>query len=186
MKLLHWCWLTVTAVVLMVTGCIPMMRNTSGGLIAGRTLDVAGKILLLPIPDGVEEDGPAVGSGQAVYSAVRDALIAKGRQVLAGQKTDLVGAFDEAGALGCRYVLRGTIPEWEDNATEWSGKPDVAALSLELLEVTDRSIVGSATHRVNSSSGQMFSRRPERFIPEIVDATLAKIFGWTASAEAPK
>ena len=182
----RWSCLTVTAVVLAASGCTPMMRHTTGGVAAGRTVDAAEKILLLPIPDGVEEDGPAAGSGQAVYNAVRDTLISRGRQILAGKKTELVGAFEEAATLGCRYVLRGTIPEWEDNATEWSGKPDVAALSLELLDATDRSIVASASHRVNSSSGQMFSRRPERFVPEIVDVTLASIFGWPASVAAPK
>ena len=83
-------------------------------------------------------------------------------------------------------MLRGTIPEWEDNATAWSGKPDVAALSLELLDVADRSIVGSPSHRVDSSSWQMFSRRPERFVPEIVDVTLAKIFGWPATVTTAK
>jgi hypothetical protein len=160
---------------------------STGGVVPGGTVDRSGKVLVLPVPDGVEkEDGPAAGSGQAVYAAIRDTLIAKGVSVTTTDQSQLPAGFQQAEELGCRYMLKATIPEWEDNATEWSAKPDVAAVSVELFEVGNRSLAASASHRVASSSGQMFSRRPERFVPELVDQALAKIFGWPASVVTPK
>ncbi len=173
-------------IVLVSTACTPMVRKSSGGVVPGRTVDHSAKKLILATPDGVEEDGPAEGSGQATYTAIRDALIARGVSVTTTDRTDLTDGFDQASSLGCRYLLRGTIPEWEDNATEWSAKPDVASVSLELYDVADRTLTATASHRVASSSAQLVSKRPDRFIPEIVDVSLAKMFGWQPSSPVPK
>jgi hypothetical protein len=173
-------------VILVSAACTPMMRKSSGGVVPGRTVDHGAKILILAVPDGVEEDGRAGGSGQAVYTALRDALIGRGVPIMTTDKTDLAGGFEQASSLGCRYLLRGMIPEWEDNATEWSSKPDVASVSLELYDVADRALTATASHRIASSSAQLFSRRPDRFIPELVDVSLAKIFGSQPSSAAPK
>jgi hypothetical protein len=117
---------------------------------------------------------------------MRDALIARGIPIATTEKPDLSAALDDARALECTYLLKAIIPEWEDNATEWSGKPDVAALSVELYETAEQSLVATATHRVASSTTQGFSRRPERFVPELVDHTLGTVFGWPPSVVAPK
>lgn len=173
-------------IVLVSAACTPMMRKSSGGVVPGRTVDHNAKLLLLAIPDGVEEDGPAEGSGQAMYTALRDAMIARGVPVTTTDRSDLADGFDQASSLGCRYLLRGAIPEWEDNATEWSSKPDVASVSLELYDVADRTLTATASHRIASSSAQLISKRPDRFIPEIVDVSLAKLFGWQPSSLVPK
>jgi hypothetical protein len=119
-------------------------------------------------------------------AGIRDTLIAHGVSVVALDTSQVHDPAERAAASGCRYYLRGSIPEWEDNATEWSGKPDVAALSLELFESDTRELVGSATHRVASSTAQGFSRRPDRFVPELVDHALSTLFGWTPSVVTEK
>jgi hypothetical protein len=171
----------------LVLACVPIHRVSTGGIVPGQSVSHQGKVLLLPIPDGVErEEGPAIGSGNLVYSSVRDTLIGKGIAVITTDKTEMSSAFTEAAELGCEYLLKGAIPEWEDNATEWSGRPDVAALSLELYNARERTLVASATHRVASSTAQMFSRKPDRFVPELVDHTLGKIFGWAPTVVTAK
>jgi len=156
-----------------------MMRKSSGGVVPGRTVASDENILILAIPDGVEEDGPAEGSGHAIYTAIRDTLIEKGVPVATTDYTDLTRGFEQAASQGCRYLLRGIIPEWEDNATEWSGKPDVAAVSLELYDVEDRVLSATGSHRIQGSSAQLLSKSPDQFVPELVEVSLARIFGWT-------
>lgn len=177
----HVALIAVTAA-LACTGCMAAQRLTTGGIVPGKQILQGSKILVLPVADGVErEDGPAAGSGMAVTSAIRDALIAHGVAVVVLDTGQVSEPAERATAAGCRYYLKGSIPEWEDNATEWSGKPDAAALSLELFEADTRELAGSSSHRVASSTGQGFSRRPDRFVPELVDHTLGKLFGWTPS-----
>ncbi len=172
---------------LMSTGCLPAQRLTTGGVVPGKQILQGSRILILPIADGVErEDGPAAGSGAAMTAGIRDALIAHGVSVVTLDISQGTDPAERAVSSDCSYYLRGTIPEWEDNATEWSSKPDVAALSLELFETDTRELAGSATHRVASSTAQGFSRRPDRFVPELVDHTLGKLFGWTPSVVTEK
>lgn len=170
-----------------IVSCTSPQHMTTGGPVPGASIDSGGKVLLLAVPDGVEkEDGPAAGTGQQMYSAIRDALIMHGIPIATASTADLASGLDEATRLGCAYVLKSTIPEWEDNATEWSARPDVGALSVELYSSSDRTLVASATHRVQSGSAQMFSRKPERFIPELVDQSLAVVFGWQPTITTPK
>lgn len=182
----HLALVAVTAA-LACTGCMAAQRLTTGGIVPGKGILQGSKILVLPVPDGVErEDGPAAGSGTTVTAAIRDTLIAHDIAVVVLDTGQVADPAERASAAGCRYYLRGSIPEWEDNATEWSGKPDVAALSLELFEADTRELAGSSSHRVASSTGQGFSRRPDRFVPEIVDHALGKLFGWTPTIVTPK
>jgi hypothetical protein len=173
--------------ILSYAGCMAAQRLTTGGIVPGKHILGGSKILILPVADGVERaDGPAAGSGTTVTSAIRAALIAHGVAVVVLDTEQGSEPAARAVASGCSYYLKGSIPEWEDNATEWSGKPDVAALSLELFEADTRELAGAASHQVSSSTGQGFSRRPDRFVPELVDHALGKLFGWTPSIVTPK
>jgi len=137
-------------------------------------------LILLPVPDGSERaDGQAAGSGAAVTAALRDALLMRGFRVEVSEGSSLRDAQEHAARTGFfAYVLKGAITEWEDNATEWSSRPDSAAFSLELHEVR-RGIVATATHRIVASTVAALSRGPDRFVPELVDHAVAKMFGGT-------
>jgi hypothetical protein len=132
---------------------------------------------VLQIANGVEaKEGPAQGTGRAVTSAVRDQLVSHGYVPLVMEPRDLVTAFEESKELGYRYLLRGEISAWEDNATEWSGRPDVAELSIEVYDVLSKSLIGSATHSIEGGDS---AKQPIRFVPELADHALAKLFRWT-------
>lgn len=137
------------------------------------------KVLIMPIADGVErKEGPAQGSGKAVMFALRDALLSHGFKAFISEIRNLQEAFVEASKLFCQYVLKGDITEWEDNATPWSGKPDAVSLSVEIYDSKKQECVGTVSHRVAGAPFDFLERTPDRFYPELADATLGPIFGW--------
>jgi hypothetical protein len=165
--------------VALCTGCTAFHRDTSGQWAPGQSLLKNSSLVIVPLVDVIEPgEGPVGGSGADFTARIRDNLLSHGVKVTVGDGSSLKEAFDSAASLGYVYVLRGAITQWEDNATEWSGNPDRAGLSLELYEVESRQLVAAAAHRMNGSSGALASLSPHRFVPELVDHTLARIFGW--------
>ena len=157
-------------------GCAATRQTTGGYLSDNEPVPAGSRVLIVPIPDGVEaEDGPAQGSGRSMTNALKDALIVHGFSPLISESTKLPQVFDEAEKLEYPYVLRGTITQWEDNATEWSGRPDLAELSVEVFVAESHTMVASVTHSIQGGDS---GKQPHRFIPELADQTLARIFGW--------
>jgi hypothetical protein len=171
------CWRTAGIFVLgVLVACAT--SQTGGGMIPGQTIKQFSKIIVMPIPDGVErKDGPAGGSGAAMTAAVRDALIQAGLSPMVTEAAGLEAAIKHAKGLGYDYVLKATITEWEDNATEWSGRPDTAAISAELYDASSTRLVSTATQREQASAMTLLSESPERFIPTLSRRAVAKLLG---------
>ncbi len=172
----------------LVASCAGMERNTTGQWLPGQSLASGASVLLMPVSDGKEkeEEGPAVGSGAAVGALMRDTLIRKGYGLQQSEKTTVADAVVEARTLGFGYVLKASITEIEDNATEWSGRPDSFALAAELYDAKTGLLAATASHRVQGGTSQYHSRTPERFYPEAVDHVLGKLFGWRPTVVTPK
>jgi hypothetical protein len=133
----------------------------------------------MPVQDGIDKtEGQARGSGAALTGAFRDTLMSHGYVPTVGTGSSLEASLDEAQKMGFRYVLRGTITEWEDNVTEWSGNPDTAKVSVDLYDVATKEIVGGSTHRMVGSPVDLFHRSVDRFAPELADKSLGRILGW--------
>lgn len=168
--------LVANAGLLAMVGAGCASSQTTGGPVGGQGPLRKGKVLVLAAADGKERGGDvAAGSGRAVSAALRDGLIARGYAPLLTEQTSFAAAVSEARALGYDYVLKVTILEWEDNATEWSGRPDSAALSLELFDLSPV-LVATATHRKKAASMALLSGTPDRFLPELIQFTLSRIF----------
>jgi len=164
-------------VILVSCGCTATRSTTGGYLPNSEPVPPGSKVLVMNVPDGVEaKDGPAQGSGRSMTNALKDALIAHGFPPFVSETTDLPSAFDEAAELGYPYVLRGSLTKWEDNATEWSGRPDLAELSVDLFSTDARTMLAGVTHSIEGGDS---GKQPHRFVPELADQTLAEIFGWT-------
>lgn len=153
--------------------------QSTGGVANESGVPAAAKIVIIPLPDAVDKGGTTIGgSGGATTGALRDALVAHGYSPVVGDSKTLADAFGEAEKLGCTYVLKGTLINWEDNATEWSARPDTAGISLELYAVASRSLAGSSTENIRASAISYTSGTPDRFVPALTDLGLARIFGW--------
>jgi Domain of unknown function (DUF4823) len=170
-------WLVVP--IALFSGCVSFQRETSGQWALGHSLIQNASVVIAPLVDVVERGvGPIGGSGAEFTSSIRDNLLSHGIKLTIADGSALKDAFDSAASLGYIYVLKGTITQWEDNATEWSMNPDRAGLSLELYDVASRQLVASAAHNMNGSGAALASLSPHRFVPELVDHSLARIFGW--------
>ena len=175
--------LAIAGVVAIASGCAVPVHQTTGQVVPGVEVSKAPKIVILDINDGQEKGQEAtVGSGQAMVSALRDRLMQHNIPVTTVQTTTLEDGYREAERLGFDYVLRGVYTNWEDNATAWSLNPDRAEFALELLSVDSRSLAASANHRRQASGATFLSNTPMRFIPELADSTLGRIFGWPSTS----
>jgi hypothetical protein len=136
-------------------------------------------VLLLPIPDGGNsEDGMAPGSGAAMTADLRDKLLQRGMSPLVS----------EARTLGYEFLIKAVFTDWQDNATEWSGRPDRAAVSAELYDAKSATLLATATDREKGSAISLVSQDPSRFYPVISNSILTKFIPAMLShaATAPK
>ena len=142
-------------------------------VLPGKTIQKGAKVLLVPVPDG-----PPRHSGSATLAALRDALVAHGFSPIVSDAAGLQAAFDEARSFECQYVLRAEVTHWEDRLTWMSNRPDKATLSVEVYEVASREMVASGTHAVTGATEEYVDRHPDRFVPELADGSLGRVFGW--------
>jgi hypothetical protein len=140
----------------------------------GMAVDRKERVLLLRVPDG-----PANHRGSATLAALRDALASHGVPLAPSDTIDLSTGFDEAAALRCAYILRAEVILWEDRLTWMSNRPDKATISVELWDASSRALVASGTHAVTGAIEEYVDRHPDRFVPELADASLGRIFGWS-------
>ena len=168
-------------------GVIPTTQSSSS---APARSSVAGiRVLLLPIPDGGNsEDGMAPGSGAAMTADLRDKLLQRGMSPLVTEATTLQAAIEQARTLGNEFLIKAVFTDWQDNATEWSGRPDRAAVSAELYDAKSATLLATATDREKGSAISLVSQDPSRFYPVISNSILTKFLPAMLSraATAPK
>jgi uncharacterized protein DUF4823 len=163
------------ALLLVTVACAS--TQTTGGIVAGQAPVRKGKVLIIPVTDGKERSGEvAAGSGIRLASAISRRPCSAWHCASVSDSASIAEAVREARELGYDYILKAAITEWEDNATEWSGRPDSAALSVELYDLTP-TLVSSGSHRKKASALAIASSSPDRFVPELIQFTLARVFG---------
>ena len=171
--------LSVAVLLAVAAGCRTIHRQVAGQWLPGQSYKTGSAILFTRVPDGVEHgEGSAIGTGAAFAAMMRDQMLRKSFQIVMSEKASVTEALPEAVARSCGYILKAVITEWEENATEWSGKPDTMAVSAELYAVPDGTLVATANYRVIGSDTLFASRDPQRFYPEVADHILGSFFGW--------
>jgi hypothetical protein len=171
--------LGLVASFLALAGC-SATRQSNVVVVPGKLVPAGVKVFVLAVPDGQRRRaGVAAGSGLASAVALRDALFANGFPPLLGDTSDLDAGLAEAGRLGYDYLVRGTLVQWEDHATQWNLNPDIATLSVALYDVARRELVATSTHTVEGSPGDYRARTTDRFVAELADHCLGTLFGWT-------
>lgn len=160
----------VLALVVLLTGSYAVaVPPPKGGWMNGKSLHRDFKLLVMSVADGAErQEGTALGSGAAIAASVRDYVVSQQMSAMVGDSVKLVDAFVEAERMGCGYVMKVVITEWEDNATAWSGKSDAVGISLEMYEVVGRELAATCSYRKKSSSFTLASNSPEQLIERTV------------------
>ena len=171
----------------LLASCAGMQRQTTGQWLAGNAIGQDRSVMLMRIPDAIEAgEGPAGGSGTGLMTVFRDELMQKGIKIGVTEESSVAGAAAAARTKGLAYVLKVVFTHWEENATEWSGKPDAVAASAELYDAATGDLVAVASHSVKGSTTALLAKTPDRFYPEIADNILGRLFGWKSTVVAPK
>ncbi len=105
-------------------------------------------------------------SGAATMQAAVAALAVHVATVVAATGVeDLTVALSAAQAAGLTYVFEPTILNWEDRATEWSGKPDRITVRFAVHEVSTGAVVASTVARASSKWGTFGGDHPQDLLP---------------------
>lgn len=171
-------------IALFAVGCAS--SSTTGGALPGtpaavpsvasKATQLAGvRVMIIPIVDGGNaEDGMAPGSGAAMTANLRDNLIKRGISPLVIETAALDQAVQQARSMNYEYIIKAGFTDWQDNATEWSSRPDRAAVSAELYDVETVTLLAAITHAEKGSTISMVSQNPGRFYPLISTAVINK------------
>ncbi len=85
-------------------------------------------------------------------------------------------ALASAKAGGFGYLLYPEILHWEDRATEWSARPDVATVKLSVLSVSTGAVLDSAVIDGKSGLATFGGDHPQDLLPKPTGEYAASLF----------
>ena len=109
--------------------------------------------LFVAVPaDGSYGEKTYTGSGTATAATLAAELRKRFASVhTASSFASAALSVQAARSAGCAYVAFPTILNWEDRATEWSGKLDRIEIQIDLLEVPTGKLAHSVVLQANSA-----------------------------------
>jgi hypothetical protein len=117
------------------------------------------------------------GSGALTAQAVAVAFSPYFGKVTVGMKTeDFAGAQQTAKAGEYTHLLYLDILHWEDRATEWSGRPDQAAVKVSIIDTNTGETLDSAVVSGKSGLATFGGDRPEHLLPKPLADYAATLF----------
>ena len=131
---------------------------------------------------GVPQDGrygntTYSGSGALVAQSVAAAFSPYFTRVTVGVRLEDFDVSRKSAELGgYTYLLYPEILHWEDRATEWSGKPDVASVKLSIIRVDTGAVIDSAVLGGKSGLATFGGDRPEHLLPKPLTDYAATMF----------
>jgi hypothetical protein len=94
------------------------------------------------------------------------ALTLSAKTVIAAKTVeDLPTALKNAQAAGTTHVFEPTILNWEDRATEWSGRPDRVTLRYVIYDVATGKPLASTLARASSKWATFGGDHPQDLLP---------------------
>lgn len=127
--------------------------------------------------DGVYGQTNYSGSGTLTAQAIATAFAPYLTKISVAVKTeDLEAARQSARAGGHTHLLFPQILHWEDRATEWSGRPDVASVKISLIQVDDGVVLDSVVVGGKSGLATFGGDRPQHLLPKPLADYAATLF----------
>ena len=106
-------------------------------------------------------------SGEMTAGVIVGALARKGaRADRADAYATLPASLDAARAAGATFLVYPTIIAWEDRATEWSGKSDVAEVRIEIVSVASGKVADSVIIKGKSGWATLGGDHPQDLLPK--------------------
>jgi hypothetical protein len=103
------------------------------------------------------------------------AILGRGVGFSSNNTSDVTRACKYAMDNGFTLMITGSVTEWIDGATQWSGKVDVAALTVNLYDPKTCELYGTASARENGTWFTFVDSPTTRFYDTISESIVAKL-----------
>lgn len=164
----------MTAVLL--TACAGYKMNVENPGHATQLTRNAHACIAIPA-DGHYETHTYKGSGQATAESINRAFAPYlDTTVLDSSAETQKAALADSQKQACVYLLYSQILHWEDRATEWSGRPDRAALKLMVLSVPDGKVLDDMIFHAKSSFWTMGGDHPQDLLYKPLKQYASELF----------
>ena len=170
--------LYVVIVVLLLYGCADTHKVTrSTGPQSSVFLQRQTSAYIAVPPDGRYGATVYSGSGTMTAQVVATAFAPYLSKVTTGTKVkDLDQALATAKGGGFTYLFYPQILLWEDRATGWSGKPDMATVKLSVVSSGTGTVLDSAMIEGKSGLGTLGGDHPQDLLPKPIGEYAASLF----------
>jgi hypothetical protein len=137
----------------------------------------AGVFVTLPVNGTFEGDEYPL-SGKRTSDALADCFAQFARRVEQAKTVESAAeSIQKAKTSNCDYLAVPTILHWEDRATEWSGKPDVISIRIELIDVVTGRTIDTVKLDAKSKWATMGGDHPQDLLPEPINEYVTGLYG---------
>jgi len=167
---------------LLICGCASLNTNINHPIKSGL---VGKRVVVFPFQDPYYKGRQIHGVGLPFATVFVNKLqavgvlsdITKNNDFLTTVPMDIKKACNYAFNNGYNMLITGTVTEWVDGATQWSGTVDVAALTVNVYSSDTCEIVGSASGRQNGRWFTFVNAPTTRFFEPLTDSIIASLLG---------
>ncbi len=131
--------------------------------------------------DGAYAGQKQLGSGTRTAQAIVAAFlpyVARAEQSASPESHEV--AMAHAAANKFTHCVETTILNWEERATEWSGKPDVVSIRIVLYDVSSKTQIDSIDINGKSKWATLGGDHPQDLLPTPLKQYAAELFGTPA------
>lgn len=163
---------------LAMIGCADTHKVTRSGEAQGKPFLERQASAYVALPsDGRYGDTVYSGSGAMTAQIVVSAFSPYLSKVMTGAGIeDLDQAMVTAKDGNYRYLFYPQILQWEDRATEWSGKPDLVTVKLSIYATDTGALLDSANIDGKSGLATFGGDHPQDLLPKPVSQYAASLF----------
>lgn len=141
-------------------------------------------IVVFPFRNAYYKSRELVGVGTALSSTFVNEVISTGRECRLVETdefretrtVDITQACEYAKQQGAGVAIVGTVNEWIDGATQWSGKVDVVSVSISAYDAETCSLITSATGREQGRWFTFINSPATRFYKPLSKDLVAAMF----------
>ena len=127
--------------------------------------------------DGVYGEKTYSGSGKTVTQNLHSVITAHSRKsVIAEKRQSFEDAMATAHEISATVLFEPTILNWEDRATEWSGRPDQVTIRIVVWDVETRRELASSVEKASSKFFTFGGDHPQDLVPHMMKNFANKVF----------
>lgn len=157
--------LLVTVVALFVTGCSSTYKYSELAPIE-TNLDSRKGVLISTPEDASYGSTQYRGSGRMTANAVRAAFSKNASKVDLTANCRGDDCLDTIDVRKYGYYVKPIILQWEDRATEWSGRPDRIEIQLVIYDAATKRELANSSYTGTSKWATFGGDRPQDLLPE--------------------